>query len=125
MKKELIAPCGLNCGVCQHHLRADNRCPGCRTGRLVNGHLINCARRNCTYRSGFFCFECVKFPCDSLRRLEKRYQSRYGISSIDNLVAIQTQGLASFMELETQRWVNADGVLCMHDRKRYPQTKDE
>ena len=30
MKSELIAPCGMNCGICYGYLREKNKCPGCR-----------------------------------------------------------------------------------------------
>ena len=26
---QLIAPCGMNCGICMAYLRKDKRCPGC------------------------------------------------------------------------------------------------
>ena len=31
MKKNLIAPCGMNCGICMAFLRPTNKCPGCRS----------------------------------------------------------------------------------------------
>ncbi len=30
MKGSLIAPCGMNCGLCYAYLREKNKCPGCR-----------------------------------------------------------------------------------------------
>ncbi|PWB60076.1 MAG: hypothetical protein C3F18_00180 [Nitrosomonadales bacterium] len=29
---DLIAPCGLNCGLCRAFVRDKNPCPGCRGG---------------------------------------------------------------------------------------------
>ena len=30
MEKELIAPCGMNCGICKYYYREKDKCPGCR-----------------------------------------------------------------------------------------------
>ncbi len=30
MDVSLIAPCGMNCGICLAYLRTKNVCPGCR-----------------------------------------------------------------------------------------------
>jgi hypothetical protein len=30
MKSSLIAPCGMNCGICIGHLSDKNKCLGCR-----------------------------------------------------------------------------------------------
>jgi hypothetical protein len=37
----LIAPCGMNCGVCMAYLREKNKCPGCRLINVrVAGYLM-------------------------------------------------------------------------------------
>lgn len=120
MKKELIAPCGMNCGLCQLHLREENKCPGCSSGRKVNGRCINCSRKLCKHRKGDYCFECEKFPCDSIQKLDERYRNRYGMSEIENLEYIRDKGLEAFIKNEETKWVNKEGVYCVHDRQRYP-----
>lgn len=119
MKKELIAPCGMNCGLCQLHLRAENKCPGCFSGRKVNGRCLKCSRKLCTKRTGEYCFQCEKFPCESIRKLDERYQERYGMSEIENLEFIRDNGIEAFLEKEEKKWVNEEGTLCVHDKKRY------
>lgn len=119
IRKELIAPCGMNCGLCLHYLRAVNRCPGCFTGRKVNNKIINCSRRSCKKRSGEYCFECDDFPCDSIKRLGDRYREKYGMSEIENLEFIRDKGMNAFLKNEEKKWVNKDGILCVHDKKRY------
>ena len=32
----------MNCGLCLHYLRANNKCQGCSSGRKVNGGCIKC-----------------------------------------------------------------------------------
>jgi len=119
MKKEMIAPCGMNCGLCLHYLRAENKCPGCFTGRKVNNRVIRCKRRSCTKREGKFCYSCKEFPCDSIQKLDERYKKRYGISEIENLEYIRDNGLDAFLVNEQMKWVKEEEVYCVHDKQRY------
>jgi hypothetical protein len=117
MKKDLVAPCGINCAVCVKYL--ENKCPGCIAGRKVNGRAINCKRRVCQTRTDRFCFSCVEFPCPSIKTLDKRYREKYGTSVIENLECIKDKGLEAFLNSEDSKWVNKEGTLCIHDKKRY------
>lgn len=120
MNKNSIAPCGMNCGLCIMHLRAKNTCPGCSSGRKVNGRCIKCGIKLCKERHGKYCFECDKFPCERLLRLDKRYQERYGMSEIENLKTIQEKGIQTLLTQEEKKWVSDEGIFCVHDKKRYP-----
>lgn len=115
----MIAPCGMNCGLCSHYLRAEKKCPGCSSGRKVNGACIKCGRKLCKKRKGNFCFDCDEFPCQSIKTLDKRYREKYGMSEIENLMTIKKEGLESFLKKEEARWVNSEGVYCVHDKNRY------
>ena len=117
--KNLIAPCGMNCGVCQAYLRSENKCPGCFAGRKVGGRLIKCGRRLCKKRKGKFCFECDEFPCDSIKRLDERYCAKYGMSEIENLQFIRDNGIEKFLAQQEKKYISEKGVLCVHDRKNY------
>lgn len=119
MKKEQIAPCGMNCAVCIHYLKAKNKCPGCRSGRIVNNRCVTCRRKFCNKRTGEYCFSCAEFPCKSIQVLDKRYREKYGMSEIDNLIFIRDHGIEKFLRQEEKRWVGKEGVLCVHDKKRY------
>ena len=117
---DLIAPCGMNCGICKAYLREWNPCHGCTAADLNRPKTrVNCRLRVCDRRTGRFCFSCTDFPCDRLERLDRRYRARYGMSEIDNLLFIRDQGLAKFLDEELKRWVSDAGILCVHDRKRY------
>ncbi|MFC2023966.1 DUF3795 domain-containing protein [Chloroflexota bacterium] len=120
MKEELIAPCGMNCGLCMAYLREKNKCPGCHgddTSKSVS--CLKCIIKNCevirTNNSGF-CFECAEYPCKRLRQLDKRYRTKYIMSMIDNLNSIQEIGLTAFVEKEKERWrcSKCGGVICVH-----------
>jgi hypothetical protein len=119
--ENLIAPCGMNCGVCLHYLRASNKCTGCLSGRKVNAKPIKCAIKLCKSRNGEYCFNCAQFPCERLKRLDKRYREKYEMSEIENLEDIKKNGLDYFLNLEETRWIDPDGIYCVHDKKRYPQ----
>ena len=117
--QNLIAPCGMNCRLCLHYLREHNKCPGCFAGKKVNAKCIKCNIKLCKNRQGEFCFNCNKFPCGRLRRLDKRYKEKYGMSEIENLMVIKEKGIGSLLEQEERRWVNSDGIFCVHNKKRY------
>jgi len=119
MNKNLIAPCGMNCGLCLHYLRPENKCPGCSSGRKVNSKCIKCAIKLCKQRQGEYCFDCEQFPCDRLQRMDKRYQEKYGMSEIENLKNIKEKGIDTFLIDEEKKWLNSDGTYCVHDKKRY------
>lgn len=119
INEKLIAPCGMNCGLCMMHLRDKNKCPGCFSGRKVNGRCIKCGIFLCKKRRGEYCFDCNEFPCERLARLDKRYKEKYGMSEIDNLRFIKEKGIKSFLKKEERKWINSDGTYCVHDKKRY------
>jgi hypothetical protein len=119
LTKDLIAPCGMNCGLCLNYLRKDNKCPGCFTGRKVNNKLIKCKRRLCTKRDGEYCFSCKEFPCDSIQKLDERYKKRYDMSEIENLRFIQEKGIDKFILSERKKYQTEKGVYCVHDKKYY------
>jgi hypothetical protein len=117
----LIAPCGMNCGLCGAYLRRKkNRCMGCNSVDATKTHYcLVCQIRNCdvSKTSGRdFCSGCARFPCPRLRRLDMRYRTKYGMSMIANLRTIWEVGLPAFVALERERWKcpECGGVICVH-----------
>lgn len=112
----LIAPCGMNCGLCIGHLRIKNPCGGCFNKDDENKpkYCRSCAIVNCELlgktQSGF-CYECDKYPCLRLKRLDKRYRTNYRMSMIENLEYIQNNGLDEFLKNEEIRWTCSE---CGH-----------
>jgi hypothetical protein len=116
----LIAPCGMNCGICMAYVRDRNKCPGCR-GTDANKPVtrVRCKIKNC----GIFqkdgaklCFECGNFPCDNLKHLDKRYRTKYNMSMIENLEYIRDYGIRKFLKNEDVRWTcsRCGGSICVH-----------
>lgn len=120
MKEELIAPCGMNCGICMAYLRGKNKCSGCHSDDTEKrASCSKCVIKNCevinSNESGF-CFECPNYPCKRLRQLDKRYRTKYAMSMIDNLESIKKIGLSDFVVQEKERWrcSKCGGTICVH-----------
>lgn len=104
----IVAPCGVNCGVCIGYQREKNKCCGC----LVPGinklaHCSKCLIKFCAehQKAQFtYCYECPKFPCARLKRLSKRYTEKYHCNLIANLQRIAQGGLEDFLKAEDERW---------------------
>ncbi len=116
----MIAPCGMNCGLCLSYHRDKNRCGGCNSDDFSKQKSCTACRiRNCDEikaSAGAFCFECSHFPCARLRQLDKRYRTRYGMSMLENLASIRELGLERFVAAERERWrcPECGGVVCVH-----------
>ena len=121
-KVSLIAPCGMNCGICYAYLRVKNTCPGCRGPD--DKKAMSCARckiKNCeVFKNGTvkFCFPCEHFPCDRVKHLDKRYRTKYGMSMIENLKNIEKSGIRSFLKSEMIKWTcpECGGTICVHKK---------
>lgn len=123
--KELIAPCGMNCGLCvsfqfgKHDLNKlgyhRRYCPGCRP-RGKNCLFMSKSCDLLKKGSVQFCFECPSFPCLRLQQLDKRYSTKYGMSMIENLRLINTKGIDRFLKEEEDKWKCPDcgEAVCCH-----------
>ena len=130
MEEKLIAPRGMNCGVCINYLSMK------KDLHKQGSHRRYCAGciprgKNCTYMKGScnllekglvrFCLECDQFPCKRLKALDKRYRDKYHMSMIENLEFIQEHGIERFLEKENAKWrcpdcgdtVSCHTGLCM------------
>lgn len=117
---KMIAPCGMNCALCIAYLRAKNPCAGCHGDDThTPKHCTTCRIKRCDLRADSpsgYCFECETYPCTRLKRLDKRYRTKYGMSMIDNLEHIRSVGIQNFIRQEQQHWTcpECGGVLCVH-----------
>ena len=116
----LIAPCGMNCGICLGFLREKNRCEGC-TSNSENkpNYCKTCIIKNCVLlkeTASGFCYDCSKYPCKRLKQLDKRYRTKYAMSMLENLDFIKTAGLNEFLANESVRWKcnSCGGSICVH-----------
>ena len=114
MEEQLVAPCGMNCALCVSYLAAkhDLRREGFRrvycAGCLPRGQNCTHMGDGCaTLGTGAvrFCFECAEYPCARLKRLDKRYTTKYHMSMLANLELIRQQGMAAFLASEDAKWL--------------------
>jgi Protein of unknown function (DUF3795) len=125
-KADLVAPCGMNCGICSGYLAATHDikkqgirmtyCRGCRPRNK------NCAflKKRCRLLSEGgvnFCSGCPDFPCDPLTSIDKRYRERYRMSMIENLAFIRDHGIDAFLKKEEEKWrcPGCGGTICCHN----------
>ncbi len=124
---ELIAPCGMNCGICVaffgYTMKGEKRkhaCKGCR----LRSSLCAFIKKQCAKlatRQIEYCFECTDFPCENLTTLDKRYRTKYSMSMIENLEYIQINGIKQFLKHEEERWKcpACGGIICIHNKTCY------
>jgi ribosomal protein L40E len=116
----LIAPCGMNCGICMAYLRDKNICSSCwSTSGYKSDSCKKCSIKNCELLAktdSKFCYECSKFPCARLKQLDKRYRLKYKMSMIENLHYIEESGVENFVQKESIRWKceTCGGPICVH-----------
>ena len=107
----IIAPCGLDCGICKRALTGTNPCPGClgpdekkpefcreRCGIILCGKRIE---------NGYkYCDECPDYPCADVMEIENRYTSKYPLyeSPGKNLRDIRELGMEKFLENEREKF---------------------
>jgi hypothetical protein len=125
LEEILVAPCGMNCGICAAYLagKYDLKKQG-----LGVGYCAGCRPRgkNCAFMKKHcellgegrvqFCYECRYFPCQHLKRLDKRYRTSYHMSMIENLNDIKGNGMKQFLKKEAEKWrcTKCGGVVSCH-----------
>lgn len=122
--ENLIAPCGMNCGVCEAyliHLKGVKRngyggCKGCRVRNkqcaFLKGHCLSLAKGKFN-----FCYECKKFPCEQLLKLDKRYAGKdWEVSFSGNNKRIKKVGLEKFIKEQEKKFTcpKCGGTICVH-----------
>ena len=126
MNEELIAPCGMNCGICSGYLAYKNDvknkgirmtyCTGCRPRNKQCAFL----KKRCPpLLSGEikYCYQCQDLPCKTLLNIDRRYRTYYRMSMIDNLKYIKENGIRQFLEKEREKWQcpECGEVICCHN----------
>ena len=116
----------MNCGICSGYLASKHDvksqgismpyCIGCRPRDKKCAFL----KKRCQLlMSGkvTYCYECEDFPCEHLRRIDKRYRTLYRMSMIDNLGFMAINGIQRFLEKEEGKWKcpECGGVICCHN----------
>jgi len=126
-KKEQIAPCGMNCGICigffgytVNDRKRKMICTSCRD-RNKNCAFIKKQCEKLSKKEIDYCFECKDFPCENLEKLDKRYREKYDMSMIENLEFIKENGIKLFLRQQEEKYKcpECGGVICVHNNKCY------
>jgi len=133
MKKDLIAPCGMNCRICVGYFgytmagkKRKMRCIGCNPSGKSCAHLkTHC--KNKTIDTIEFCFKCSDFPCEQLKKLDSKYRKRYDMSMIKNLEYIRDNGMDAFLKQQKKRYTcsHCGAVWCVHTNICYDCKKSK
>ena len=110
---EIVAPCGINCGVCKAYLayvhevpRQRNRvthCAGCRP-RAKNCYIKRgCKTKKLTRGKIPSCSQCDMMPCEKLAYLDRRYRTHYSLSLVENLKTLEEKGMDEFLRLQEEK----------------------
>lgn len=126
---ELIAPCGMNCGICRAYLayihgvptkrRKVTHCAGCRP-RAKNCYVIRGCPKLRKHEIDS-CTQCDTGLCKNLAHLDKRYRERYKMSMVENLKELKTHGIETFLKIQQEKYrcPNCGDVVCVHDESCY------
>lgn len=129
LNKELIAPCGMNCGICSNYLAYKNKmkgkglpnCIGCRPRNKQCSFFKKTCKNDLKLLKGEieFCFECSYYPCETLIKGDKSYRKRYGMSIVDNLNEIRDKGINDFIESQEKKYrcEKCDNLISIHSKK--------
>jgi hypothetical protein len=127
---DLVAPCGMNCGVCKAYLAHSrgvpykkgevSHCPGC----LVRNKNCTFIKKGCEKlrkKQIRFCYECADMPCKQLFKLDEHYHTRYGMSMVENQIMMKKKGMGEFLrsQIEKYKCPICGDVLSVHDRRCY------
>ncbi len=130
----LLAPCGIYCGACRQYLlwkkdllEERGYKIGCKGCRIRNK---NCAfiRRDCSLlrnKQIEFCYECNKFPCQNLKKINFHYQEKYNVNMINNLKRIEEIGTEKWLKEQVDLYTcpECGGEICVHDMECYNCSK--
>ncbi len=114
---ELVAPCGLDCGICELYLCKDNTqlynvlvekgvpkekipCKGCRSIKgNCPGIRSTCETYQCIVQNKIeFCSDCTEFPCVKVHPSANRADTLPHNMKVFNLCTMKRIGLAAFVE---------------------------
>ena len=100
-------------------LKEKNRKSGCLGCRIRNK---NCSfiKRDCALirkNQIEFCYECDKFPCANLKKIDNTYVSRYNVSPINNLKRIKEKGFETWLQekINLYKCPECGGEISIHD----------
>jgi len=130
MRRELVAPCGMNCNLCSWVVDPSKpNCVGCRPRGRGCIHKRGLCRKLARQEIDF-CYKCEDYPCENLLALEDRYSRCHNYSFLENLNYIKRRGMPAFLEREAKRYrcgecgklLTIHNDRCPHCGNRYKRS---
>jgi hypothetical protein len=136
--RELFAPCGMYCGLCTSYLSKKytiprrpgiiSYCDGCRP----RGKICSFVKKRCDILLNHeidFCYECKKFPCAVLEKIQETYMSKsaYSYDFILSQKEIQKNG-SDFVQKKLHKEHGCEKcgeILCIHNGLCYNCDKEQ
>ena len=127
MRKELIAPCGMNCRICigffgytMSGKKRKMKCIGCNPSGKSCAHLKKYCKQ-LAKKEIKYCYECNVFPCKQIQKLDDKYRKRFDYSTIYNLNYIKENGMEKFLENQEEKYKcpKCGGIICVHNGNCY------
>ena len=101
----MIAPCGVNCDVCDIHLQDKKSCHSCM--KLCGNKPAICEKcsiANCARSKGVaYCHECEDFPCLEIKNMELSFQDKYRVSMIASSHRLKNIGMEAYLKQERSK----------------------
>ncbi len=125
--EELIAPCGMNCGICVAFFgytmsgnKRKMKCIGCIPSNKSCAHIKKYCEK-LLKKEVTYCHECSDFPCIHIQRLDTKYRRRFDYSTIENLKYIKKKGMKKFLQEQKKKYTcpNCSGIICVHTKRCY------
>jgi Protein of unknown function (DUF3795) len=125
MDLQLIAPCGMYCGLCSSYLAYLNQVPRQRgkftycTGCRPRGKQCAWVKKHCEYLQNHtvqYCYECPVYPCEVLEHLSTRYRTRYGLDFLENQAFLRDRGEQALLDALKERYAceHCGGLRSIH-----------
>ncbi len=118
---EYFAPCGINCAICEDHIKENNPCPGCLiSDRGKKKSALKCKIKDCFDKKAFkYCGRCSEFSCKLIKKHDKNSQKRYNFSSLQSARRIQNMGIGKIMDEDRNEWTcrECGGVITYQNKE--------
>lgn len=96
----MIAPCGINCNICDVHLQDKKSCHSCLKA-CGNKPAIceNCNIATCARSQGLsYCYDCAEYPCSVLENMDLSFKDKYQVSMIAQSNLLKEIGMISSLD---------------------------
>ncbi len=66
-----------------------------------------------------FCFECARYPCSQIDRIDARYRKNFNMSMKENLECIKSKGIGKFIKEQYRKYrcPKCGGLISIHNGK--------